>query len=34
MAQQLLRRESPATMAGYLHPTREDLEAALESLDG
>ena len=33
MAQQLLRHESPATTAGYLHPTREDLEAALQSLD-
>ena len=32
MAQQLLRHESPATTAGYLHPTR-DLEAALEALD-
>jgi site-specific recombinase XerD len=29
-AQQLLRHESPATTAGYLHPRREDLEAALE----
>jgi integrase/recombinase XerC len=34
MAQQLLRHESPATTADYLHPTREDLEAALEALDG
>jgi hypothetical protein len=25
--------ESPATTAAYLHPTREDLEAALRSLD-
>ena len=33
MAQQLLRHESPATTAGYLHPTREDLQAALEALD-
>ena len=33
VAQQLLRHESPATTAGYLHPTREDLEAALQSLD-
>jgi len=33
MAQQLLRHESPATTAAYLHPTREDLQAALESLD-
>ena len=29
LAQQLLRHESPATTAGYLHPTREDLDAAL-----
>jgi site-specific recombinase XerD len=34
MAQQVLRHESPSTTAGYLHPTREDLEAALEALDG
>jgi site-specific recombinase XerD len=34
MAQQLLRHESPATTAAYLHPTRADLEAALEGLDG
>ena len=33
MAQQLLRHESPATTAAYLHPTREDLEAALSQLD-
>ena len=33
MAQQLLRHESPATTARYLHPTRDDLEAALQSLD-
>ena len=33
MAQQLLRHESPATTAAYLHPTREELEAALRSLD-
>jgi integrase/recombinase XerD len=33
MAQQLLRHESPATTARYLHPTRDDLEAALKSLD-
>jgi site-specific recombinase XerD len=33
LAQQLLRHESPATTAGYLHPTREDLEAALDALD-
>jgi integrase/recombinase XerC len=34
MAQQLLRHESPATTAKYLHPTREDLDAALRTLDG
>ena len=34
MAQQLLRCESPATTAAYLHPTREDLEAALRALEG
>jgi site-specific recombinase XerD len=33
LAQQLLSHESPATTAAYLHPTREDLEAALEALD-
>jgi integrase len=33
MAQQLLRHESPATTAGYLHPTRDDLEAALQGLE-
>jgi integrase len=33
MAQELLRHESPATTALYLHPTRDDLEAALEALD-
>jgi site-specific recombinase XerD len=33
MAQQLLRHESPATTAAYLHPTRADLNAALEALD-
>ena len=33
MAQQLLRHESPATTAAYLHPTGEDLEAALSQLD-
>jgi site-specific recombinase XerD len=32
IAQTLLRHESPAT-AKYLHPTREDLEAALEALE-
>jgi integrase len=32
-AQQLLRHESPATTAAYLHPRREDLDAALEALD-
>jgi integrase len=34
MAQQLLRHESPATTANYLHATREDLDAALRALDG
>ena len=29
IAQQLLRHSSPATTAGYLHPTREDLELAM-----
>jgi site-specific recombinase XerD len=33
MAQQLLRHVSPATTAGYLHPTYDDLKVALESLD-
>jgi len=33
MAQTLLRHESPATTAQYLHPTRADLEAALEALE-
>lgn len=33
MAQALLRHESPATTAQYLHPTRQDLEAALEALE-
>ena len=33
MAQKLLRHESPATTAAYLHPLLEDLEAALEALD-
>jgi hypothetical protein len=33
MAQQFLRHESPATTARYLHPTRDDLEAALQALD-
>jgi hypothetical protein len=32
IAQTLLRHE-PATTAGYLHPAREDLEAALRALD-
>ena len=32
LAQQLLR-ESPATTAAYLHPTRDDLDAALAALD-
>ena len=34
MAQRLLRHSSPATTAGYLHPILDDLEAALEALDG
>lgn len=33
MAQKLLRHESPATTAGYLHPNRDDLAAALASLE-
>ncbi len=33
LAQRLLRHESPATTAGYLHPLLDDLEAALEALD-
>ena len=33
IAQTLLRHESPAMTAQYLHPTRQDLEAALEALD-
>lgn len=33
LAQQLLRHESPAMTAGYLHPRREDLAAALASLE-
>ena len=34
MAQRLLRHSSPATTAGYLHPILDDLEAAMEALDG
>jgi len=30
MAQQLVRHESPATTARYLHPTRDDLEVRTE----
>jgi site-specific recombinase XerD len=33
LAQQLLRHESVATTQAYLHPTRDDLAAALASLD-
>jgi site-specific recombinase XerD len=33
LAQKLLRHDSPATTAGYLHPLLDDLEAALEALD-
>jgi integrase/recombinase XerC len=33
MAQELLRHESPSTTIDYLHPTRADLETALQSLD-
>jgi hypothetical protein len=32
LAQQLLRHESVATTQDYLHPTRDDLAAGLESL--
>ena len=32
LAQQLLRHESVATTQAYLHPTREDLAAALASI--
>jgi site-specific recombinase XerD len=32
LAQQLLRHESPATTAVYLHPNRDDLAAALRAL--
>jgi hypothetical protein len=33
LAQQLLRHDSPATTAAYLHPTRDDLAAALGALE-
>jgi integrase/recombinase XerC len=33
LAQKLLRHESPATTATYLHPNRDDLAAALRSLE-
>ena len=32
-AQQLLRHKSPATTAGYLHPSMDDLAEALRSLE-
>jgi site-specific recombinase XerD len=32
LAQQLLRHENVKTTMGYLHPTREDLEAALAQI--
>ena len=32
-AQMLLRHESPATTAGYLHPRREDLAAAMRAVE-
>ncbi len=34
LAQQLLRHESPATTAAYLHPSRDDLAEALAALRG
>ena len=34
MAQRLLRHSSPATTAAYLHPILDDLQAALQALDG
>jgi site-specific recombinase XerD len=33
LAQQLLRHESVATTQAYLHPNRDDLDAALSGLD-
>lgn len=33
LAQQLLRHASPATTQSYLHPTRDDLAAALRGMD-
>ncbi len=33
MAQKLLRHESPATTAAYLHPRREDLAQAMRAVD-
>jgi site-specific recombinase XerC len=33
LASQLLRHESVATTQSYLHPTREDLSAALANLE-
>lgn len=34
LAQKLLRHSSPATTAGYLHPTEDDLRAALRRISG
>ena len=33
LAQQLLRHESPATTAGYLHPSADDLRAGLRTVE-
>ena len=32
LAQKLLRHESPATTAAYLHPTQDDLRAGLRAV--